>query len=373
MPKKNKHSVKASTACPESGLQTNRVPPAIQPTHLVGNYMHSASYGAGQSPASARAGQHQDAANRLSQPGHYSQLQAGYEKVAQHIAQSPAQQVATITQQNYEHLKVAISAPPVKKPKKKKNETTTTMTTTKKTQTLVYKESTLGGKAHREAAKRGESEKFEDEVQTMIVSMGVCPSLYRWYKNTGGGYLCAGGNHSITFDEIDKWANRKTYTPEIMIVNTFLPSSDGLVIGTHPPQVDFWQEMHAVHASFVQAAAAAGFRPDFESIEGDPRFRSNGELSDEEVCRCFEKLGIQPLTDAESDMRRAQARSFGRAGIGGQPGFGGGGGYNSGLNGGFGGGGGGGFGGSGWVHPYGIPDPAFGSMFGRPGFGGWVG
>ncbi|KAK4541546.1 hypothetical protein LTR36_007843 [Oleoguttula mirabilis] len=146
-------------------------------------------------------------------------------------------------------------------------------TTSSRTQTLVYPGSNKGGEARKAAEARGQLTQHEDRVQTMIASMAICPSKYKWYP-VDGDYLCACGNHAIEQAEIDKWCEAPSHRPAVKSVNTFhVPNARFYCNGNqrlallHPPAVDFWQPMHRVHARFVQQSAARGYIPITSSCE----------------------------------------------------------------------------------------------------------
>ena len=183
---------------------------------------------------------------------------------------------------DYESLKVA--APPATGHATPSNVQVTSTTTG---QTLVYEGSNGGGQSRKDAERRGQVQQFETEVQEMIASMAVCPSDYQWYKFEGG-YLCAGGNHVILFDEIDKWSKNKRYRPEVRVANTMIDPqatfsrSHGsqMFYGVHPPNVDHHQPMHRRHSKFINQMIRLGYGPVYRSKKG------YGD------CDCFSKRGI---------------------------------------------------------------------------------
>ncbi|TKA65144.1 hypothetical protein B0A55_09880 [Friedmanniomyces simplex] len=198
---------------------------------------------------------------RTPQPVQYesSQAQSAYQYPAQQIQAAPP--TPAIQEADYNYL--MMDAPPEAPiPAQKSSASTTTMT-----QTLHYEGSGSGGQARQAAEAKGQGEKFESKVQTMIAAMGICPSNYRWYPFPGG-YICAGGNHIIPDGEVDMWARNQNYRPQATLVNTwqdpnapFDPYSGRVMLlqSQHPPEVDLWQPMHSQHRRFMkQAARAAG-------------------------------------------------------------------------------------------------------------------
>ncbi|KAK3643058.1 hypothetical protein LTR56_010432 [Elasticomyces elasticus] len=203
-------------------------------------------------------------------------------------AQSSSSQAMTTQQQaphtpgpNYSHLyKSPAPATPAPVPAP----VTTNSTTTTQTQTLQYEGSTTGGQSHQVAASQGQTQQFETKVQTMIASLGACPSNYQWY-HTDDGYLCAGGNHEIHYMEIDKWQRNSRYRPKVQLVNTlddpnspfdpfFGGPTQGLMV--HPPNVDLWQPMHALHHRFMVELRRRGFMTSYGGVR----------------CPCADELGI---------------------------------------------------------------------------------
>ncbi|KAK4890023.1 hypothetical protein LTR27_011242 [Elasticomyces elasticus] len=207
-------------------------------------------------------------------------------------AQSSSSQAMTTQQQappapptpapNYSHLyKSPAPATPAPVPAP----VTTNSTTTTQTQTLQYEGSTTGGQSHQVAASQGQTQQFETQVQTMIASLDACPSNYQWY-HTEQGYLCAGGNHAIRYEEIDMWQRNPRYKPQVQLVNTFddpnAPFDPFLgrqaeAFDMHPPQVDLWQPMHALHRRFMLECR----RRDMASHYGGVR------------CACADELGLR--------------------------------------------------------------------------------
>ncbi|KAK3654138.1 hypothetical protein LTR56_004192 [Elasticomyces elasticus] len=196
---------------------------------------------------------------------------------------------------NYSHLyKSPAPATPAPVPAP----VTTNSTTTTQTQTLQYEGSTTGGQSHQVAASQGQTQQFETQVQTMIASLGACPSNYQWY-HTEDGYLCAGGNHEIHYMEIDKWQRNPRYRPKVQLVNTFddpnvafdpfTGPTHGLMV--HPPNVDLWQPMHALHRRFMVELRRRNFRTAYGGIR----------------CACCDELGIRENTrrGTEAGLRHA--------------------------------------------------------------------
>ncbi|KAK0258534.1 hypothetical protein LTR91_009690 [Friedmanniomyces endolithicus] len=227
------------------------------------------------------------------------QAQSAYQYPAQQqtMQTQAAPPTPAVQQADYSHLmKEAPTGAPVN------NQQSNSFTTTSGTQTLQYADQGVGGQARQAAEANGQGQQFEMQVQTMIAAMGICPSQYRWYL-APMGYLCAGGNHHIDNEEVDKWAKNQRYRPHVKLVNTWddpnLPFDPYVgplsVLMAHPPEVDFWQPMHQRHRDFMQQAIRAGFGP-----SGNP-----GDI----VCKCMAGMripGPEERAMARNDEMRAR-------------------------------------------------------------------
>ncbi|KAK5114053.1 hypothetical protein LTR85_010359 [Meristemomyces frigidus] len=201
---------------------------------------------------------------------------------------APVQQPQQQPMIDYESLKFkTLSAPLAPAPTQALS--TYNTTTTIQTQTLVYEGSTSGGEARKAAESRGAVGQFEDGVQSMIVSMNICPATYKWYS-IEQGYVCAGGNHFIRHAEIDKRCKDPNHRPQVTLVNTFSTptakycgvTGQQFLTLVHPPAVDFWQPMHRVHARFIRQSVASGYGP----------------VSADGKCECFQRMGIPSTAES---------------------------------------------------------------------------
>lgn len=163
------------------------------------------------------------------------------------------------------------------------------VSTTTTTRSVQYEGADAGGEAHKAAERKGPDEvrRFEDSVMQMLQNLGVCPMGFKWY-NAKQGYVCAGGNHAVAHGEVDKWAKNQRHVPEILDVNTFWDDTFGFggygktVSNFHPPPVDPWQPMHAVHADFVRRCVANYYGP----------------CAEEARCTCFAAMGFRAVPKA---------------------------------------------------------------------------
>lgn len=173
-------------------------------------------------------------------------------------------------------------------------------TTTTITQTLTYNHCDAGGETRKAADAKGQGQQFEQRVQTLISSMAVCPSNFRWYCMKLG-YLCADGNHLMKHSEVDKAMREKNHVPKVNVVNTLQdPDLWDAKLNVyaakpvHPPQIDFWQPMHHFHDSFIREATAAGFRTPTQALY-DQMGMDAKRPDEDEHCRCQEKLGFPEI------------------------------------------------------------------------------
>lgn len=104
--------------------------------------------------------------------------------------------------------------------KETKKESQSKTTTTTKTETKV-----CGSKARREAAAKGSQHlaEFDQTVQLLLMqaSQSACPMGFRYYHTkTSGGYLCGGGSHFVSDEEVDALIQGQIALPYIEVVNS---------------------------------------------------------------------------------------------------------------------------------------------------------
>ena len=121
------------------------------------------------------------------------------------------------------------------------------------------------------------------------------------------GYLCAGGNHFIEHEEIDKAFAKRNYRPRVEIVNTMgdpMLSVRGITSSVHPPPVDFYMPMHSNHRRFLQESLAEGYVPCKSALKCDcDRMLNVRSIDNERVYsdKSLRRKGFNP--DAKTEYR----------------------------------------------------------------------